>query len=163
MTFATGAVLAGPNTLELPKGVASPPAKLADVAWLAGHWQGEAFGGQTEEIWSAPAGGSMMGSFRLVAAGEVQFYELEIIRQVGKTLILQLKHFNADLTGWEEQDETIDFPLVKIEPDALYFSGFTVRRINENEMHMYVMVDDEDGEEEVSFVYHRVLNNGIQT
>jgi len=97
-----------------------------------------------------------MGSFRLIADGEVQFYELEIIRQVGDSLVMQLKHFNADLTGWEEKDETFDFPLVKIESDAVYFDGFTVRRISQDEIHMFVMVHSDGSAEEVQFIYHRV-------
>ena len=40
--------------------------KLENIAWIAGTWHGEAFGGQTEEIWSEPSGGSMMASFKLI-------------------------------------------------------------------------------------------------
>ena len=30
--------------------------KLENIAWIAGTWHGEAFGGITEEIWSEPSG-----------------------------------------------------------------------------------------------------------
>ena len=66
--------------------------KLKNIAWIAGTWHGEAFGGQTEEIWSEPSGGSMMASFKLINDGKVTFYEIEIIREIENTLILQLKH-----------------------------------------------------------------------
>ena len=46
---------------------------VAELSWLAGHWRGEGLGGQCEEIWSAPQAGTMMGTFRLMKDGEVQF------------------------------------------------------------------------------------------
>ena len=44
------------NTLQYNENEGSPEATLKDVAWIAGHWKGEAFGGITEEIWSPPLG-----------------------------------------------------------------------------------------------------------
>ena len=38
---------------------------LENLNWMVGHWQGEAFGGVCEEIWSPPSGGSMTGTFKL--------------------------------------------------------------------------------------------------
>jgi len=73
--------------------------KLENIAWISGTWHGEAFGGEVEEIWSAPSGGSMMATFKLVVDGEVGFYEIEIIREIENSLLLQLKHFRADLKG----------------------------------------------------------------
>ena len=45
-----------------------------------------------------------MASFKLIIDNKVSFYEIEIIREVNNTLILQLKHFNNDLKGWETKD-----------------------------------------------------------
>ena len=67
------------HTLSLQDGQVSPDASIEDVAWIAGHWRGEAFGGITEEIWSPPMGKSIMGMFRLIKEGKVDFYEMEII------------------------------------------------------------------------------------
>lgn len=50
--------------------------KLENCAWITGNWKGEAFGGQTEENWSAPSGGSMMATFKLIKDGTVSFYEI---------------------------------------------------------------------------------------
>src|SRR5690606_41959866 len=66
--------------------------KLENIKWIVGNWKGEAFGGQTEENWSAPSAGSMMATFKLIDNGRVVFYEIEIIREMENTLILQLKH-----------------------------------------------------------------------
>jgi hypothetical protein len=42
------------RTFRLKAGMQSPPATISDMAWLAGHWAGEALGGLSEEIWSDP-------------------------------------------------------------------------------------------------------------
>jgi len=147
---------AAQNTISLEEGSTSPKATLEDVAWIEGHWQGEAFGGVTEEIWSPPLGDSMMFSFKLVADGKVQFYELGHIQQLDETLLLQLKHFHGNLKGWEEKNETVDFKLVKVEGNRIYFNDFTFEKIDENEINLYVVVGHDDGtSEEVKFNYKR--------
>lgn len=144
------------NTISLEDDGTSPKAGLSEVAWIAGHWKGEAFGGITEEIWSPPLGDSMMFSFKLVTDEKVQFYELGHIQQVGKTLLLQLKHFNGNLKGWEEKGESVDFKLVKIEENRIYFDDFTFEKVSENEINIYVVVAQDDGtSEEVKFNYKR--------
>lgn len=123
--------------------------KLENISWISGNWKGEAFGGQTEENWSEPSGGSMMATFKLIKDGKVSFYEIEVIREVENTLILQLKHFNNDLKGWEEKDETVDFPLKEITPNKVVFEGMTFERISDNEMNVYVDMHQKDGSVEV--------------
>ena len=123
--------------------------KLENIAWIAGSWYGEAFGGQTEEIWSKPSGGSMMATFKLINNGKVTFYEIEVIREVENTLILQLKHFGPDLKGWENKDETVDFPLKEITENKVVFEGMTFEKISQNEMNIYVDIKDKDGKVEV--------------
>lgn len=88
--------------------------KLKNTACTPGIWHGTAFGGKTEEIWSNPAAGSMMATFKLTENDKIVFYEIEIIRKVKNSLILQLKHFGNDLKGWKTKDQTIDFPLKEI-------------------------------------------------
>ncbi len=119
--------------------------KLENIAWIAGNWKGEAFGGTVEENWSKPFGDSMMASFKLVNDGKVSFYEIEIIREFENTLILQLKHFNGDLKGWETKDETVDFPLKEITKNKVVFEGMTFERISESEMNVLVDLKQDDG------------------
>lgn len=133
----------------------SPSASLSDISWLAGDWVGKAFGGEVQEFWAPPLGDSMMGAFKLVVEGKVEFYELCQIREESGTLILRLKHFHGDLKGWEKQDETVDFRLVKMEKDAAYFEGFTIKRINNDRINMYVMIGAEGKESEMEFQYFR--------
>jgi len=141
--------------MSLSEGGKSPEATLEDVSWIAGHWKGEAFGGIAEEIWSPPLGDSMMFVFKLAADGKAQFYEVGHIQQTGETLLLQLKHFHGSLKGWEEKDETVDFKLVLIDGNRVYFDGFTIEKISENEINMYVVVGEEGTAEEVKFNYKK--------
>ncbi|WP_248723923.1 DUF6265 family protein [Seonamhaeicola sp. ML3] len=119
--------------------------KLENIAWISGNWRGEAFGGVTEENWSKPSGGSMMATFKLISDGKVAFYEIEIIRELENTLVLQLKHFNNDLKGWETKDETVDFPLKYITKDKVVFEGMSFEKVSENEMNVYVDIHQKDG------------------
>ncbi|MCJ7467070.1 MAG: DUF6265 family protein [Maribacter sp.] len=148
---------AAQNTVSLPEGARSPKADLSQIAWMTGHWKGEAFGGITEEIWSPPLGGSMMCVFKLVSDGAVNFYEICHIRKIEETLWFELKHFHTDLKGWEEKDEVQSFKLVKIEGNRVYFDGFTFERIDANEVNIYFVIAHTDGStEEVKFNYKRV-------
>ena len=145
-----------PNTLFYNDSTGSPDASLAATSWVAGHWRGEAFGGIAEEIWTPPLGGSMMCVFKLISDNKVNFYEIVTISEVNNTLILKLKHFHANLKGWEEKDETVDFRLVKVTENKVYFDGFTFERISDNEINMYVVIEDSGKQSEVKFNYKLV-------
>lgn len=133
--------------------------KLENIAWIAGTWHGEAFGGITEEIWSEPSGGSMMATFKLIVDGKVQFYEIEVIRELEDSLILQLKHFGTDLKGWETKDETINFPLKEITENKVVFEGMTFEKISPTEMNIYVDIKNKEEIETVKFNYKKTSKN----
>lgn len=146
------------NTLKLTSKEAMPKASLEDVSWISGHWRGELFGGVGEEIWSRPFAGSMMGMFKHVVDDAVTFYELMIIVEETNSLILKLKHFHADLTAWEEKEEMVEFPLVKITPTAIYFDGYTFQKTDHNTIQCYLRTQQK-GEEvtEVNWIFKRVI------
>jgi hypothetical protein len=79
------------------------------------------------------------------------------IVQVGASLEYRLKHFNQDLTGWEEKNQVVTFRLVAVEKDAWYFDGLTVRRDGPDGMVGAVRIDSKDGPpREAVFRYRRV-------
>ncbi|WP_298903316.1 DUF6265 family protein [uncultured Psychroserpens sp.] len=123
--------------------------KLENIKWISGNWKGEAFGGQVEENWSEPSGGSMMATFKLINDGRVSFYEIEIIREIENSLVLQLKHFDNDLKGWETKNETVDFPLIKITPTQVIFEGMSFEKVSANEMNVFVDIKNEKGEVDI--------------
>lgn len=144
------------NTLKLDDPTNMPDANIDDVAWLSGNWVAEAFGGLAEDIWSDPAGGSMVGLFRSVSGGEVNFYEIFTISEIEESLILRLKHFNADLTGWEEKNVTQDFQLVEISDQGVWFEGFTILKKGSDAYQVFLAMKSPDGEvAEMEFNFSR--------
>jgi hypothetical protein len=146
------------QTLKLSPGKQSPPATVADMAWLAGSWTCEALGGFAEEIWSAPRNGGMMGMFRLIKNGAPVFYELFTLVEDNGSLILRLKHFNPKMTGWEEKDQTIDFPLVAKENGVIYFDGMTFKHEGPDAVTVFLAIHSkkDGGVREEAFRYTRI-------
>ncbi len=56
-------------------------AELADLGWLTGHWEGEHENGRIDEMWSRPAGGTILGASRVTDDGRTLFREFFEIRQ----------------------------------------------------------------------------------
>jgi hypothetical protein len=78
------------------------------------------------------------------------------LKLLEKSLILQLKHFDTDLKGWETKNETVDFPLIKITPTQVIFEGMSFEKVNENEMNVYVDIKNDNGDIElVKFNYKK--------
>ncbi len=109
-----------------------PPARLAQLAWLAGSWSGSGIGGApAHESWLPPTGNTMVGLFvQEDGEGGLLFTEHMYISEVDGSLAVRLKHFHPDLTGWEEKDDMLEFRLVALEPCAAYFSALTYRCAN---------------------------------
>jgi len=126
------------NVLRLDEGAQSPPAEVQDMHWIAGSWEGQALGGTFEETWNPPNGDSMMGMFKVVRDGKTQFSEIMTIVKHGDSILLKLKHFHSDLRGWEEKDQTVDYPLVQLKENEAYFQGLTFRKSGPDELSIYV-------------------------
>lgn len=123
---------------------AGPPARatLTDFAWIVGHWTGTGLGGTSEEMWMPAAGGAMLGSFRQVKDGKVVFYELLTLLERDGTVVLRLKHFNADLTGWEEKAHALEFPLVALTPTQAVFNAMTFTHEDKDAFRVHLRLRD---------------------
>jgi hypothetical protein len=144
-----------PNVLRLDSNAVSPPATIADFSFIIGSWFGPALGGICYEVWSEPSGETMAGTFKMVTDDQVGFYELMVIAPAGESYAMLLKHFNADMTGWEEKDEVVTFPLVKIENETAYFDGLTMRRTHPDSLEVFVLAGSGDKQHELVFIYSR--------
>ncbi len=96
-------------------------ATIEDLAWISGRWVGTHGSDEIEETWGQVMGGGMMGMFRAIGAGHPRFYELITMDVEGDGLVCRFRHFNRDMTGWEEKDAPLELDLVSVrEGDALF-------------------------------------------
>ena len=57
-------------------GQAAPPMRVADLGWMTGHWETRAVNNVvTEEAWSAPRGGLMLGHSRTTSGERTREFE----------------------------------------------------------------------------------------
>lgn len=54
---------------------AEPAGAAVDLGWMAGHWRAERGGRVTEEIWTCPVGGTLVGVSRVAEDGRTVGYE----------------------------------------------------------------------------------------
>lgn len=146
------------HTFKLGSGMQSPSAKISDMEWFAGHWTGEDSDGLSEEIWSPPRNGMMMGMYRLIQEEKPIFYEFMTLAENKGSLVLQLKHFNGDMVGWEEKNKTVDFPFVMKSKNAIHFKGIAFYPNGKNAVTIYLAMEQKDGSfQEGVFNYKRVF------
>jgi hypothetical protein len=143
------------HTFRLAAGEPAPTAMLEDVDWLVGDWIGTAFGQTFEEVWNPPSAGSMVGMFKLIGDEGVEFYELMLLTVDNGTLSLKVKHFNPDFTAWEEKSDFVDFRLVKLERDAIHFSGLSFYKRDGGGFDGYIVLRSDSGVREEKLVYTR--------
>jgi hypothetical protein len=142
---------------EASPGAPRPRASVDEMGWLAGQWQGAALGGTVEEVWGSPAPGGMLGFYRLVKDGALVFAELMMIVPDGDSVAIRLKHFNADLTGWEEKAEVRSFPLVARSGGRFYFDGMTFVPTGRDRLEVLLRIGGKDGKNrDERFEYRRV-------
>jgi hypothetical protein len=147
-----------PNTVKLAAGAPRPAARVSDLAWLAGSWEGEGLGGTLEEVWSPATGGAMVGYFRLLTNGKPVFYEIMTILESEGSVEMRLKHVNPDMTGWEEKNDFVTFRLARLDETGAYFDGLTFRRAGPDRIDGFIALRDRKtgAVREEKLVYRRV-------
>jgi hypothetical protein len=116
---------------ETPKPSTPNNFDINDYTWLVGSWEGDGFGGVSHEIWEKPVNGTMMGMYRHInAEGELVFYEFLLLDETG----MRLKHFNPDLTSWEEKDDMTTFKMISYSADKIELEGLTFERKSDKDM-----------------------------
>lgn len=152
LPFAAACLLAAPplraqETQAAPEGHVPPPANVAQMDWLVGRWEGTGIDGhRAVESWLAPFGETMVGTFvQTDASGGIMFSEHMYLMQEGGSLVLKLKHFNPDLTGWEDAEGMQRFRLLSVEPCRALFSGLTIRCDGDGRLLIAVRMRARDG------------------
>jgi hypothetical protein len=92
------------------------------LAWMAGTWEGEMWGGHNVESWTAPAtDGSMLGSYRFGKGGKPVFYELMAIEGAGDERVMTMRHFGPGLAAREAQDAALRWRVQPTGPQEVVF------------------------------------------
>jgi len=100
------------------------------------------FDGEVEETWLPSAGGAMLGTFRLIAKERVSFYELMTIEDRLDGPVMLLKHFDPDLSSWEEKHETNVWPGEPVEDGFARFGPVEYERTGEDSLTTRVEVEN---------------------
>jgi len=120
--------LNGQDILRLDEGQQPGKASIGQMGWLVGYWAGPGLGGHCDEVWLPAVDNSMSGAFRYAKEGSIIFTEYLVIEEIDESLTLKVKHFNRDLTAWEEKDDWVSFRLIKVDGQTAYFHGLTMHR-----------------------------------
>lgn len=136
---------------------APPSASIAQLDWLAGSWVGTGMGADVTETYSAALGGRISGHFVMAdGKGGVAFTELVDYLPVGQSLAYRVRHFNADMTGWEDKTgKPVQFALVAVEKDRWFFDGMTLEPTGPDALTMWVRITEQGKTEEVPFRFVR--------
>ena len=117
---------------------------LEELAWMSGHWRGDAEKTQMEEYWTVPKQGTMIGLHRDVTGDKVQFEFLRIVKEDDQII------YYASPGG---RHPATPFRLVEVKPGRAVFANpahdFPQRIIYwKNGRRLCARVEDEKGEGE---------------
>lgn len=154
--FANGQTQYTEHTLQLAEGSKAATAELREFEWLVGRWDGEGLGGKCEEVFLPVWNDTMFGSFRYANEGKLVFSEFFSLVKTDDGIILKLKHFGPDMVGWENKDKMMNFPLIKVEKNAVYFGGLTYKLDEHGVLRVWVAMKTNSGKvEEADFTFRR--------
>ena len=138
---------------------------MDDLAFFAGHWEGELFGGRSEEAWLAPDAGTMLGSFRLKYGEQTRVMEFLMITQRPEGIKYFFSHYNHDYSTWEKNGP-LDFDLIETGPSHAVFESSVQNnpkrltyRVRDDGMLSVLVEGEEDGKtESFDAVFSRVVD-----
>ena len=99
----------------------------------------------------------MLGIYRHLTDEESNFSEFIQLKEEDGTVKLRLKHFNPDLSGWEEKDDYVEFPLVAVETGRAEFKGLIYEQLDNGGMKVTLTLHDKEKTWQEVFNFQRVL------
>jgi hypothetical protein len=95
---------------------------LKDVGWFVGQWKSPGSEKLTsEEHWTEPAAGSMIGMFRMLNGEKPIIYEFLMIEEGSDGVFMRLRHFKTAMA--EVEKEPIRFKLTKASATEAVFEN----------------------------------------
>ena len=86
------------------------------LRWLEGHWKSDSDGETSEEIWTSPSGGIMLGMSRSVSADGRVFFEYLRIEETDSGLVYLAQPLGREASA---------FPLKSIGSSAVVFENLS--------------------------------------
>lgn len=80
---------------------------LADLAFLKGNWTSDRSGFVIEEHWTDVQAGVVLGMSRGAQNGTVRFLRFAVVEQVGDSVTMRFKRYNADYSSWETDGPSV--------------------------------------------------------
>ncbi len=88
---------------------------------------------------------SVLAEGENIKDGKAVFYEMMMLVEREDSIVLRLKHFNPDFTGWEEKDKSVDFKFVNKSGSRMNFSGLTFEKVSGDKLNIYLALKQKDG------------------
>jgi hypothetical protein len=109
-------------------GLASSPAlaegataKIADLAWMSGHWSGPMQNGTLEENWIQPTAKSLAALVRMTGGDATSMIELIVIEEENGTLMLRVQQWNPGFKPRTPEPQVMK--LVESVPNKVVFGA----------------------------------------
>ena len=80
---------ASPQEKSLPATSSAPASQIADLAFLAGDWEGPMWGGVFHAYYCTPEGGRVMSYNTLRKDGQITYHEFEVFEPDGDKVIFR--------------------------------------------------------------------------
>ena len=118
--LAVVAMVACAALLSQPVLGAGPAAKITDLSWMTGSYEGSMGGnGTLEENWAEAKGGSIASLVRSTTADATTMIELIVIEETEGSLVLRLQQWNPGWVARTEGPQVMN--LVSSEPNKVVF------------------------------------------
>ena len=89
--------------------------------------------------------------------GAPTFNELLVLREEQGSLIVRLKHFDPDMTGWEDKAQVVTMPFLGTRDGLVHFDRMSFQVTGPDTLTCYLAESAKDGTvREVEFHYTRV-------
>jgi len=119
-----------------------------NIAWMTGDWIGDGFGGVSYENWSKPINDIMTGTYRHTSEGNNNFFEFIIIsKNKDNKFEMKLRHFNPDMTAWEDKEGHLIWPLKSQSKNKVTFGPCTYELVAPDKMKITLIMEN-DGKQE---------------
>jgi len=137
---------------------------LADLSWLAGHWQGAWGPRSAQQVWTAAKGGVMMGTFQLEENDKTLVLEIFTVVEGSDGIKIHLRHFTPSLVAWEKPGPIV-LELASVDSKSIVFENrvdgqpkrTTFTRVDPDTYTVRSELAPEKGDAQVTEItYHRL-------